>query len=408
MRPRRRRSILVIGQPRSGTTALYSAIKQAGAFTCLHEPSRADEFQRFQELPARRKLTKVLSHTFWSHLGGDADGFSHRVLIHRDPRDVVVSWLLYRPLLRDNWRNRAFIDEFLELLDAKERDPAGVSLLELHAVFARYAIHHTTVESYQRFAEMDRRFVDRYPDTVLCSYDALNDGQFERLDRYLGLRLPRDATLSAHVEHNLRARRSGTWRHWFTPRDVEAFRVVFDPVLTELGYETSWELASVPSIAPDESSGYVRRHLASMASRPSAYGRLRGPEAYTESLVRALSSAAEDGKEGALIESALLALAGWVGPPDHRRARRLLTEAAERGSHTAYVHLVLGDRSEVLPARHPTQLMEAAVALRGQKETEVRMARYAEVWAMLATRAGGRPDLLRADHQSPARPVAYQ
>jgi len=65
-------------------------------------------------------------------------GFDRNVLIVRDPRDVVISWLLYKPLLADRHEDTGFIESFTDLLRRKESKPDAVSILDLEEFYATH------------------------------------------------------------------------------------------------------------------------------------------------------------------------------------------------------------------------------------------------------------------------------
>ena len=122
--------VLIVGLPKSGTTALYTKVKDVlpQETLSLYEP------RRFDAAAAQHKdvLAKILIGQV-----GDFDyrsfrDFERRILIVRDPRDHLVSRLLYRacadPLFR---ADDAMVSGFVETLRQKERDPRSLSLLQV-------------------------------------------------------------------------------------------------------------------------------------------------------------------------------------------------------------------------------------------------------------------------------------
>src|SRR5688500_13798519 len=118
--------ILIAGQAKSGTTALYYALKQTlpRKYTCLFEPHSTTA-----AAGDRHVLAKVLINPT---LRPDAfETFDRKILIVRDPRDNLVSRLLYAVFDREFFADDGKVRVFVERLERKRRDPAGVPLREL-------------------------------------------------------------------------------------------------------------------------------------------------------------------------------------------------------------------------------------------------------------------------------------
>lgn len=375
--------IAIVGMPKSGTSALYAAIKRSGRFVCLHEPSRPDQLKYLVERPERDKLMKVLTHTLVGHLDADLSGFDRIVQIVRDPRDMWVSWLLYRPFMRQNWKNEAFMEELLSALERKERDPRSVTVHELYEVLDRHEIVYTTTDAFQRMFRMDDRLLRQHPHALRISYEQFVDGEIGELRDYLGLEVDHRAELAPGLRYNERSKAYGNWRQWFTPEDVERYRPAFHERIVALGYDTTWELAEEPVVRPEQSSGYLRRNVARFEVIPPAFGRLRARAEYTNEYLRALDVGIEDGDEGAIVEMALAHLFGYGVRRDPRRTIELLRDAAARGNHLAHVHLMLAYEHGVgVPRdaegvrRHET----AARSIRNRRRTDAARAGVEPLW----------------------------
>ena len=110
---------LGLGLPKSGTSALHAAIKAARNPLCLFEPTRANQDEYLLKCEVEHRLAQVMLPVL-DDRAVPPGAFDRTVLIVRDPRDVLVSWLLYRPLLRQGKANPAFIADFLAALRQKE------------------------------------------------------------------------------------------------------------------------------------------------------------------------------------------------------------------------------------------------------------------------------------------------
>ena len=130
--------VVVFGLGKTGTTALFFKLKQAMAADthCLFEPR---SFVPAPE-PSANILAKVL-------IGYNRDvdpsgflSFDRTVFLTRDPRDTLVSRVLYDiynepTICADNQK----VDAFVNLLRRKEAEPAGTPLRDIIELFDRMA-----------------------------------------------------------------------------------------------------------------------------------------------------------------------------------------------------------------------------------------------------------------------------
>lgn len=345
-------SYLIVGLPKSGTSAMYAAVKQArDDLLCIYEVSNERQFDYLVERSRHQPtLAKILLPQLYV-MGRErrlAD-FSSRVMTVRDPRDVAVSWLLYRPFLNDNFHNEALMRDFLAALRRKEADPRSVSFRELLGVFDAHGVYRTRRHNYVNWFLKQANLAGLYPDMTVVHYEQFVDGRLDHVSSILGVDLVNQARLGAYNQHNERAKAHGQWRHWFTPADIDYFRHLFDPYLMMWQYDHyDWDLAEQPRIDPATASEHVVRHAARLDGRPPSNGRLREPEAYTTDYVAVLQSAVEDGREPSMVELALAHRDG-VGAVvrDHAAMRELLEETAQRGNALGQVHLALALRHGV-------------------------------------------------------------
>jgi hypothetical protein len=264
--------ILIVGLPKSGTTALYFKLKQAlpPGTSCLYEPPRF-ESSSTSEIDV---LAKILISP-----SGDFDypsfrGFDRRILIVRDPRDHFVSRLLYRacadPLFR---HDDAKVSSFVEIMRQKEANPRSLSLLDLLDRYnslrdegrspapaeAGALPRSWAIGSYRAALEFhskeDGLFIYRYEDFVA--------GDYRRLENHLQLAIaPGDTAVAPQYAHVTRTKSSGDWRHWFTQSDADFFRPYLLPYMRAYGYDDEWSLADRPTIAAEHASKFVLRTVA--------------------------------------------------------------------------------------------------------------------------------------------------
>jgi hypothetical protein len=260
--------IAVFGAHKTGTTAVWTKIRDSVTW----EPRLLFEPLTYEPEPedgVDGVLAKVML------VPPDAldmpevqyDGFvdfERTVMIRRDPRDWVVSAVLFSLQRHAGiWDDRARLEEILAMLRRKEADPRSVDIVE---VFAQVCAHGLGVPLEVGLAAMRKRlefmleFAGRLTDPLVLAYEDFVDGRLGALADYLDVEMTADAPIvDAEYRHVPRTCAHGSWRNWFTAKDIEVFRPVVGPYMERWGYEDRWELSPEPRIPVHESSGYVER-----------------------------------------------------------------------------------------------------------------------------------------------------
>jgi hypothetical protein len=209
-------------------------------------------------------LAKILP--FGPDVRVDFDSFSSfdkRVMIVRDPRDQLISRLLYGPVLHTDLHSRDdALSGLIELLKRKEADPRSVSVKSILETltdsggknFSGWAERYH--DSYVR-APLD--FHDEHGELFTFLYEEMVDEKFGGLEGYLGLRLRGEARVEAVYHRVVRTKGYGNWRDWFTEEDCAFLRPVLRPFLERYYPEADWELRERPTILAEHASGYVLR-----------------------------------------------------------------------------------------------------------------------------------------------------
>jgi hypothetical protein len=266
--------IVIYGLAKSGTSALFYKIRNSlppGTIE-LFEPSSFGPLDRVRaRLRALRRghvrpdvVAKLLPWDRRPVRIGDFDGFDRRILLVRDPRDRLVSDLLYRSY------NAAFAAdgpralEFLRLLRAKEAEPGEVPILRLVEAFDRLeraaGSRADWIERYQRRGLLQpMQFHVERPRLAVFRYEQLVDCQFASLEAALGMSLGGPAEVPPALNRVVRTKRYGAWRDWFTPEDVDSLRPMLTPYLDLYYPSADWDLNPSPSLDPEEGSLYVER-----------------------------------------------------------------------------------------------------------------------------------------------------
>ena len=267
--------LLVAGLAKTGTTALYYLLRDAllrqvqpRDVVLLFEPDRcppADELAA-----AAYTLAKIIVKP-----GVDAKSFAHferKVALVRDPRDRIVSEILYSRYHARYAGDPMRVRMVLETLHRKERRPRDVSLLEIYEVMQRSdgsaAGRNELVEHVAGEAARFDAYVRETPDALIYRYEDLVEGRYEPLERFLELAIHGKPQVPSTEIRVVRTKRYGDWRNWMTDEDIAIFRPLMEPVLAAYGYDAhDWRPSTQPVIAPEHCSGYVVRLVAEARAR---------------------------------------------------------------------------------------------------------------------------------------------
>jgi hypothetical protein len=187
--------------------------------------------------------------------------FDRRYVLVRDPRDRLISLLLFLPhwstaAYPPLWRTRALeLSHYVATLRTKVLDPARVPtwLLFERCMRLRFGWRHG--EALPTLHYLQQTFLHWHatlPDHETVFYEALTMAPWGQ-----GV----DALLPRAYARVLRRGLVGEWRQWFTPEDCAYFRPVFQPYLTWYGYDNDWTLSDTPQIDHATSIRYLETWL---------------------------------------------------------------------------------------------------------------------------------------------------
>ncbi len=232
--------VLIVGEGKSGTTALLRSVSAV-----LDSPAEMFEPMLMTEgdLKSDPLVVKKLLLNWKSPENDLLDSFDKRVFIVRDPRDRLISHLLYDAYNKADSLSVEQRKTWIKLLRRKTRNPQNVSVV--HMINAWWRLSRSDMVSHyvralDRSTGFNRRIGDQFH---TLHYEDYVDAKFADVNEYLGL------SLSAGVvqESESRVARSAThgeWRRWFTPADVEVFRPLTHKWLSKHRYEhRDWDLA---------------------------------------------------------------------------------------------------------------------------------------------------------------------
>lgn len=221
--------ILIAGQAKSGTTALYYAIKQSlpAEYNCLFEPNKYPVND-----PHECVLAKIL-------INGnvnieDFNLFQKKILLVRDPRDNLVSRLLYSVYdLRFSPQDILF-KNFLKKLSEKQKSPSSVSLIELLSLLNDLSGTDIIKKIINR-QKMALDFDARHSDCFVYKYEDFVRSHIKALEEFLNFKLKFNGQVDLVHDRVTRIKGSGDWKNWFTVADVNYFQDIYRSILSDMG-----------------------------------------------------------------------------------------------------------------------------------------------------------------------------
>ena len=257
--------IVIFGQYKTGTTALFYKIRQSLPENCreLFEQTvykeESGDNNRF--VLAKTILgipTPDFSPNYYSFFC-----FDKKLLLIRDPRDWLISGLLFLIQQERNiWANDTNLNYLIGLFEEKEKNPHAISVRSLlEAVIAKGgfpSLMHTMKNLEDRFAWL-LSFELLLEDYLIVRYEDLVEDTLSEMDQYLGLSSKGEAIVPEVHSHVPRTKNYGNWRHWFVKEDCDFFRSLFQPYIKHYSYPSTWEISENPVINPEHCSAYIRR-----------------------------------------------------------------------------------------------------------------------------------------------------
>ena len=249
---------LIAGLAKSGTTILFSRLKQAISPEpeAFFEPDRDEQLKEILEAGATgHTLTKVLIGRVTSKNHCLAQ-FDRHIVIYRDPRDQFISMLLY--LFYDfqvNGDHTGYQKAF-EALTRKVQDPAGQSTIDLYNLVAGL-VGRAPIAVFGNLHREQRAYIDAFSPHLL-RYEDFIDQQLQPAEQYLALDLHNDAQVPDSYTRVARSKAYGDWKSWLNEQDLDYINRAWGNTIQSQGYTLQYS-GNELSILTSTSIDYVRR-----------------------------------------------------------------------------------------------------------------------------------------------------
>ena len=248
---------LIVGAAKSGTTAVFYAVAKTLPNPILFFEEPLNSLGALPTVAVAK--TVFLEHETEAVIREVGKAFDKRIAIIRDPRDNLVSRVLYeiadRPdLLRDD----TVIGKLMASLERKQNSPRGVDLLYLIRLLCPDADAFIE-EALSCSARMGRFIESNKADWFVLRYEDFVAGAVQELSAYVGSGVDHRITVDEQYQRVARTRSSGDWRNWFTETDIALLKSRIQPVMMQLGYGSDWALSDSPVIPPEHGAAYLKR-----------------------------------------------------------------------------------------------------------------------------------------------------
>lgn len=254
---------LIIGLGKSGTTALFSAVKN-----CIEENARyyfePRNLENLKLSGSKNIIAKVLIDNVNEKNQHRLNDFDKKILIVRDPRDLLISKLLYRT--RGTRDTNPFMDndkaeKFLDYIKQKEKNPNSISILELYELQDFLSNKNSILKHLEKLHRKLLQIAEAQDfNCFILKYEDYITGNIVKAQNYLDLNIKCNVEVDETFERVKRTKSFGDWKNWFTEDDVNYVKKNYKFFMEYFGY-TDWAQPQNKTINLEFASHYVKKIL---------------------------------------------------------------------------------------------------------------------------------------------------
>lgn len=250
--------IAIIGKAKTGTTAIHAAIAGSapGPQRVLFEPKTPDEIR--PALAQGEPVTAKIIFEHWKQRlpeladlleGRDPAAFDKIVFIKRDPRDEIVSRMLYFvfPLMQQGGIREEQIKRWRDVLYAKDKNcditfrNICKQFYEIFGIDIEKNVLNHAIEDTRTYQNFIKSIHQQY---FMISYEAFIDDNLGDISSYLEFHVQKYDVNPEYAQVR-RTAGYGDWKRMMTPSDIEFFKGMAGNALKEFGYE-NWDTTDSP------------------------------------------------------------------------------------------------------------------------------------------------------------------
>ena len=261
------KKVLVIGLGKTGTTIVASVIQKSIVDArLLVEPRTVALLEKLRKFNVPW-IVKIL-YEHWIDRPFLLDGIVRgetgflpdtAIAIIRDPRDALISGLMYRAYecVLDG-ASRRQVDEWLGIVREKEANPHQYSVIDLIGHMRRiFDVAYAPDPFFETFLKYTSWVTGNLVRLHVLKYEEFVTGRIAALSASLGIELSDEREVDPSLQRVGRTKRSGAWQKLMLPADVAYHRPRCGAALAKHGYD-EWDVFPA-TLNPVEGSDYIAR-----------------------------------------------------------------------------------------------------------------------------------------------------
>lgn len=265
-------NVLIMGRAKTGTTVISKTIQNSLPGTTHYslEPKNIGFFYQPEHFPDTDHQVVKIIFEHWDTAPRCRMGLIHnesplsfdkQVCIVRDPRDELLSRLMYfiKPWKDANGLVEEKNQRWFAALEKKEQDPGSASFFDMVSTL------DSIYNSNMRAAVLNEKIVQHYYRVLdniqqpvhILKYEDFMRGNLSELENYLGFKLSNNRDVGS-LGRTRRSESFNNWKQFYTPADIDLLKPVYSSILEKMGYD-DWNLEQADSLNPENFSRYAER-----------------------------------------------------------------------------------------------------------------------------------------------------
>lgn len=181
--------------------------------------------------------------------------FDKRIVLLRDPRDRLISSLLFGL----HGKTQTNLDRIINLLHKKETNANTYPFVSLVLDIYPHMREKDLLQRVHKTHDLINPLTREPNNLITIKYEALMNSDFVKLENYLDICISESVEVPDHHAYGKRISSTQQWKYWFTEADVKFFSPIMNPILELYGYDEDWVLTPQPYIAKAECTQFVLR-----------------------------------------------------------------------------------------------------------------------------------------------------
>ncbi len=268
--------VFVLGRAKTGTTFIAKSIESAcpaAPVRFIMEPKTQRDISRAATASTNSTLIMKVLFDHWDTQRDALDDivagvsqpvFHSRIAIVRDPRDEIISRMMFRPFsfLVSGHARAEDVERWANVLEQREKNQK-MTFLDIQKAFAAtFPSASDPADEIRLIARLCMGYADYLKQnqtvfTTLRYEDAVAD-DFSAIEQALGWQVSKTQDLG-RFGYTKRSGAATNWAKWFHPSDLETIKDLMGPACTALGYHDWSTPADVNrAIEPEHHSEYAR------------------------------------------------------------------------------------------------------------------------------------------------------